>query len=302
VATGKADAATQSAISGATGDSTSSSAPHSALVPAPRPVSAPAPRLVPAPAPRLVPAPAPRPVPALALHPVPAPALRPVPAPALSPVLAPALSPVPAPALRQPSAALVNPTSTAPGTTVPAAPARPALSASSSNSARLASISQSDLAHLGRTNKPAFFETLRPGAEEIERRFGVPASVTMGQIAYETGYGAHVPGGDSYNLFGHKGVGPAGSVRAASYERNHSQLQVSPFRKYHDFAEAMMDHGQVMAAGYYHRALSTVAGGNADPKTFLRNIEGIYHQDGHQYTSDVMGIIRRYDLERPSES
>jgi flagellum-specific peptidoglycan hydrolase FlgJ len=251
-ATGKADAATQSALTSTLGSPAATQGHRIAVTPAARPTP-----------------------PAVTTQPtVPVPSPAPQIAPA--PSSAPRIAPVPRPA--------------------------PQSAPSAADTARLAAISHADLAHLGRTDKPAFFETLRPAAEEVERRYGVPAAVTMGQIAYETGYGAHVPGGNSYNLFGHKGVGPAGSVRAASYEAQGTRLEVSPFRRYHDFAEAMLDHGQVMSAGYYRRAMTTVANGNPDPTTFLRNIEGIYHQDGHRYTTDVMGIIRRYNLDRPTSA
>jgi membrane-bound lytic murein transglycosylase B len=76
---------------------------------------------------------------------------------------------------------------------------------------KLLTMSVAKLQELGRTNKKAFLEALRPAAEEGEKKYGVPAEVTMAQAALETGWGRSIIEG--YNLFGMKGTGPAGTVK-----------------------------------------------------------------------------------------
>ncbi len=162
---------------------------------------------------------------------------------------------------------------------------------------RLEKMSQAELARLGREDKQAFFDALRPSAEEVERLYGVPAAVTMAQIAYESGWGKHVPGGDSFNIFGHKGVGPAGSVKHASWEANRSYKQTSSFKKYHNFHEAVMAHGaNYKHSGYYGKAMAGVDRGERDARTFLKRIEGVYHRDGGSYTTAAMSIVNRHNL------
>jgi flagellum-specific peptidoglycan hydrolase FlgJ len=87
-------------------------------------------------------------------------------------------------------------------------------------------------------------------------------------------------------------------VRQASYEHNRTRLQVSNFRRYHNFYEAMVDHGSIYESHYYHKAMAGLAAGNRDPRAFLKNIEGVYHDDGREYTNAVMSIINRYDLDQ----
>lgn len=62
-----------------------------------------------------------------------------------------------------------------------------------------------------------------------EARTGVPAAVTTAQAALESDYGRGVPidlvdGRYSYNLFGIKGEGPAGSVSVWTHEEINGKM------------------------------------------------------------------------------
>jgi flagellum-specific peptidoglycan hydrolase FlgJ len=81
----------------------------------------------------------------------------------------------------------------------------------------------------------------------------VPAAVTTPQAILETGYGKYVPSDISsklfsYNLFGIKGNGPAGSVVCWTQEENPKTKAWEPvrarFRAYHNFLESIKDHSQ----------------------------------------------------------
>lgn len=155
-------------------------------------------------------------------------------------------------------------------------------------------MSPQQLAHLGRTNKAAFFAALRPAAEEAERKYGVPAQIILAQAALETGFGAHLAA--RHNLFGHKGTGPAGTNRVSTQEWNGSRyitIQAN-FKAYHDFHEAVLGHGKLYHNGYYekalrnHKATGSVAG-------FARDITGVYATDPH-YATKLMGLIAKYKL------
>lgn len=146
---------------------------------------------------------------------------------------------------------------------------------------RLRNMSAKELADLGRTNKQAFFDALRPAAEATERMYGVPAAVTLAQAGLESGYGTRTPGGNSFNFFGIKRNGPAG--------------QVQGYARYHNAAEAIMEHGKLFHNGYYGKALNVIKNGGGN-EAFLRSIEGVYHETGSRYTRDSMSIIRKYHL------
>ncbi len=82
----------------------------------------------------------------------------------------------------------------------------------------------------------------------------VPAAVTTAQATLETGYGKFIPvdissGQFSYNLFGIKGTGPAGSVTAWTYEEDRKTKIWEPvrshFRAYHGYKESVKDHSRL---------------------------------------------------------
>jgi flagellum-specific peptidoglycan hydrolase FlgJ len=86
-----------------------------------------------------------------------------------------------------------------------------------------------------------------------EKSSKVPAAVTTSQSILETGYGKSVPtdittNRYSYNLFGIKGTGPAGSVISWTQEEDPKTGIWQPvrarFRAYDNFGESIKDHSQ----------------------------------------------------------
>ena len=74
--------------------------------------------------------------------------------------------------------------------------------------------------------------------------------------ANETGYGKYA---SHNNLFGIKGTGPAGSVLLPTQEFENGQWVTvdAPFRVYHNVAESISDHAELLAtSGYYTRAMA----------------------------------------------
>jgi flagellum-specific peptidoglycan hydrolase FlgJ len=158
----------------------------------------------------------------------------------------------------------------------------------------LAKLKPEQLAELGRTNKQAFFDALRPAAEAAERQYGVPAAITLAQAALESGWGAHAIGG--YNIFGIKGTGPAGtvSVQTQEYENGHYVTIHDNFAKYNNFYEAVLLHGKLFHNGYYDKAVNQFARDH-DPYAFARNIQGIY-ATSPVYANSLTSIMRTYHL------
>jgi flagellum-specific peptidoglycan hydrolase FlgJ len=155
-------------------------------------------------------------------------------------------------------------------------------------------MSAEELARLGRTDKRAFLDALRPAAEESQRKYGVPAAVILAQAALETGWGRHIIPG--FNLFGIKGRGPAGTVNKGTWEVYNGQRVTikANFAKYHDFYEAVMSHGKLYHNGYYDKAVTGYAR-DRDPHAFARRITGIYATDP-QYGAKLSQIMRDYGL------
>ncbi|MNS52837.1 Exo-glucosaminidase LytG precursor [compost metagenome] len=155
-------------------------------------------------------------------------------------------------------------------------------------------MSVAKLQELGRTNKKAFLEALRPAAEEGEKKYGVPAEVTMAQAALETGWGKSIIEG--YNLFGMKGTGPAGSVKKKTWEvYNGKTVHITAaFQKFHNFSEAVEWHGKRFHNGYYDKALENFKKYKSATR-FAQDITGTYATDP-AYGAKLTSIMKQYNL------
>src|SRR5215468_1123793 len=142
----------------------------------------------------------------------------------------------------------------------------------------------------------AFINEIAPWAMASQRRYGVPASVTIAQAIDESGWGQSVLATNDHNLFGIKGAGPAGSDVAPTTEYQSGQLvgQTSPFRVYHNIAESVDDHGKLLATSPYYRQVMADRG---DPNAFAAALTGIYATDP-QYGAKLIGLMQRYNLYR----
>ncbi|MGE5708083.1 MAG: glucosaminidase domain-containing protein, partial [Bacteroidota bacterium] len=172
-------------------------------------------------------------------------------------------------------------------------PSQPPQSSQPSSN-NLSSLSPSELGELGANDKAAFFAALRPAAEEAERVYGVPAALTLAQAALESGWGKHAIGG--YNIFGIKGTGPAGTVAKQTQEWDGSKYITitANFAKYHNFYEAVVEHGKLFHNGYYDKAVNQFAQDH-DYRNFVNNIQGIY-ATSPTYSQSIFSLIDQYHL------
>ena len=178
----------------------------------------------------------------------------------------------------------------------PAQKPKPAPKPKPSNTAtnKLKDMSMATLKHLGATNHKAFLEALRPAAEEAEKKYGVPAAVTMAQAALETGWGQHIIPG--YNVFGMKGTGPAGSTKQKTWEVYGGKTVTiyANFKKFHNFYEGTIEHGKLFHNGYYDKALANFKKYHSAER-FAKDITGTYATDP-SYGSKLISIMRTYKL------
>jgi flagellum-specific peptidoglycan hydrolase FlgJ len=145
-------------------------------------------------------------------------------------------------------------------------------------------------------SQQAFIDAVAPGAIAAQRRYGVPASVTIAQAIDESGWGQSTLASHDHNLFGIKGTGPAGSVSLPTQEYQNGQLVTSTnaFRVYHNTAESIDDHGRLLAtSGYYRQSMAD----RRNPDAFAQSLTGIYATDP-SYGTKLVGLMQRYDLYR----
>jgi flagellum-specific peptidoglycan hydrolase FlgJ len=141
-----------------------------------------------------------------------------------------------------------------------------------------------------------FIGSIAPGAVATQRKYGVPAAVTIAQAIDESGWGQSSLATKDHNLFGIKGTGPAGgdSLPTQEYVNGRSVASAASFRVYHDIAEGIDDHGKLLAtSGYYTQAMAD----RHDPNAFAAALTGVYATDP-DYGAKLIGLMRRHNLYR----
>lgn len=136
------------------------------------------------------------------------------------------------------------------------------------------------------------------GAISSEKKYKVPASVTLAQIILESG--GSYPGNlsqmayETHNLFGIKGKGPAGSKKYPTTEyRNGVKIVVmADFRKYHNVAESIADHGKVLAGKHYKKYTA----GCTSSDEFAKAIHKAGYATSPVYSQTLITLMQQYDL------
>ena len=152
----------------------------------------------------------------------------------------------------------------------------------------------------GTAAQQAFISQVAPGAIAMQSRYGIPAAVTIAQAIDESGWGQSALAIRDHNLFGIKGTGPAGTDMLPTQEYQNGQYVTvtAPFRVYHNVAESIADHGQLLANGpSYQHAMAD----QHLPDAFATDLTGVYATDP-QYGASLIAIMRLYNLYQFSHS
>ena len=142
--------------------------------------------------------------------------------------------------------------------------------------------------------KTAFFEKYAAAAMEEQRRYGIPASVTLARMAVESGYGESSLAKQDNNYFGIKAsLDWIKSGKPWSY--HHDDHYNDKFCTFGSALESLEYHSKVLMADRY-KACRQYA-----PTDHLHWIEGIkkggYATDP-RYVATIEGVIKKYGLEK----
>jgi flagellum-specific peptidoglycan hydrolase FlgJ len=146
------------------------------------------------------------------------------------------------------------------------------------------------------TAQQAFISSVAPGAMAAQTRYGIPAAVTIAQAIDESGWGQSELALKDHNLFGIKGSGPAGTdaMPTQEFEDGEWVTTTAYFRVYHNVAESIADHSQLLAnTPSYQRAMAD----RSVPDAFANDLTGVYATDPH-YGSSLIALMQLYDLYR----
>lgn len=138
-------------------------------------------------------------------------------------------------------------------------------------------------------------------AENSWQKTGMSAALQTAQAILETGWGQSVPvdkynGQISYNLFGIKGSGPAGSVISNTWEEyNGTAFRIdAKFRAYHSATESWSDHKQLLLTASRYKIFRDVMHDSTQGAWALKRAG--YATDA-KYPLKLMEIINRYNLQ-----
>ena len=176
------------------------------------------------------------------------------------------------------------------------ASAAPSSSASRSASSSAPPSASAPPSGPGTPAEQAFIAQVAPGAIAAQRTYGVPASVTIAQAINESAWGQSTLAAQDHNLFGIKGLGPAGGVSFPTQEFQNGQWVTisAQFRAYRDVTQSIEDHGQLLAnSGYYTAAMAA----RTSPDQFAQALTGVY-ATSPTYGSDLISLMQTYNLYR----
>jgi flagellum-specific peptidoglycan hydrolase FlgJ len=148
----------------------------------------------------------------------------------------------------------------------------------------------------GTAAQQAFIREVAPGAVAAQRRYGIPAAVTIAQAIDESGWGQSELASVDHNLFGIKGTGPAGTaVRPTEeYQDGSWVATTASFRVYHNVAESIADHSRLLATG---ESYSQAMANRHAPDAFANDLTGVYATNPG-YGASLIAIMRLYNLYR----
>ena len=143
-----------------------------------------------------------------------------------------------------------------------------------------------------------FIKAIAPFAQQSHRKTGVFASCIIAQAALESGWGKAVPrdkktGRCSYNLFGIKGEGPCGCVEIPhmEYENGKKVWHTAKFRCYHNYAESIADHEEVLMHNRYRPVREAATADEA-----ARQLYQCGYATDPQYPQKLISIMKKYNL------
>lgn len=153
--------------------------------------------------------------------------------------------------------------------------------------------------------KSEFIDFIAPMAIQSRNQTGMSAALQVAQAILETGWGQYVPvdkytGQFSYNLFGMKGSGPAGSIISTTWEVYNGQSYTvdDAFRAYYSVEQNWQDHKDLLLTRSWYAPFRAVM---ADPVLGAWGLKRSGYATDPEYPTKLIRIMRENDLFRLDE-
>jgi Mannosyl-glycoprotein endo-beta-N-acetylglucosaminidase len=153
---------------------------------------------------------------------------------------------------------------------------------------------------LSTASKSAFIASAVPAAQQSQREYRVPTSVTLAQAILESGWGRSTLSQNDRNYFGMKCFGSPGPIAIAchTYSTNecdatHCFTTTASFRVYATTNDSFRDHGRLLATNSRYRAAFAYT---HNPNQFAAEIHKAGYATDPQYTTKLVGLMTQYNL------
>jgi type VI secretion system secreted protein VgrG len=165
--------------------------------------------------------------------------------------------------------------------------------------AQLLNVSPNTNSDLRTLSKSEFVKQVFEEAKKEQTKSKIPAAVTTAQAILETGYGKSVPADMntkqySYNLFGIKGIGTAGSVSVYTHEViNGKRIKiVDRFQAYHSFSGSISGRTKFLTKNKRYKHLFNIT----DPKKWAEGLQKAGYATDPNYAKLLITIMTSWKL------
>ncbi len=142
--------------------------------------------------------------------------------------------------------------------------------------------------------KLEFINQISTASRNLFPQFKIPVSVAIAQACLESSFGRFDMG--VYNLFGHKGTGPAGSVikKTKEFDKNTQSFITidAKFRAYNNYEQSVSDYMRNLST---NKAYKSCRKHLNDPNLFAKSLTGIYATDPH-YGDKLIRLMEQFNL------
>lgn len=138
----------------------------------------------------------------------------------------------------------------------------------------------------------AFFERYAPIAMDQQQKYGIPASVTLSQMAYESGWGQSSLARNGNNFFGIKAT-PSWINEGKPYSLHDDDKKNEAFCNYSSPMESVEHHSSLLLSDRYKRCRRY---SETDYHNWLVSIKAAGYATSNKYVQSCEKIIKSYRL------
>jgi len=137
-----------------------------------------------------------------------------------------------------------------------------------------------------------------PAAQAAQRKWGVPASITLAQWMLESGWGESKLAVEAHNYFGIKAhhlsePDTYEEFRTPEFRNGKRVIEVARFEKYFDAADSFADHAVLLSTAPRYRAAMAACG---EPERMAFCLQAAGYSTNPNYAQELIDLMSQHDL------